>query len=108
MGWVPLGDSLILSIQYIPNLVFHSNHRYNSLKNKVQKNNSQDKRASGISPEETESQRELRVLLEDLANQEDDAELLPKTNASEEEQRRLDGQEVQKRACESFVETRKR
>ncbi|PIK45664.1 putative PERQ amino acid-rich with GYF domain-containing protein 2-like [Apostichopus japonicus] len=57
--------------------------RYNSLKNKVQKNNSQDKRASGISPEETESQRELRVLLEDLANQEDDAELLPKTNASE-------------------------
>ncbi|XP_071851133.1 uncharacterized protein [Apostichopus japonicus] len=82
--------------------------RYNSLKNKVQKNNSQDKRASGISPEETESQRELRVLLEDLANQEDDAELLPKTNASEEEQRRLDGQEVQKRACESFVETRKR
>ncbi|XP_038062603.1 golgin subfamily A member 6-like protein 7 [Patiria miniata] len=82
--------------------------KYKGLKAKLKHANNKDRAASGISTEETDTQREIRDLLEQLDEMECDAELIPSQKKDEEEKKRLDGVEMQKLMLERFSETKKR
>ena len=82
--------------------------KYKGLKSKLKQTNNREKAASGIGTEETEAQREIRELIQQLEEMELDAELIPPQKKDDEEQKRLDGVEMQKLMLERFSETKKR
>ena len=82
--------------------------KYKGLKAKLKLTNNKERAASGISPDETDTQKEIRELLEQLEEMEVDAELIQPQKKDEEEQKRLDGVEMQKLMLERFSETKKR
>ncbi|XP_033096684.1 stress response protein NST1-like [Anneissia japonica] len=76
--------------------------RWAKLRKNLLKKNANEIKASGISPEMSESD----VLVEELINQEDDAEKIELKN--DEEKKKQDGIAMRKQAMETFAETKKR
>ena len=81
--------------------------RVNSLIEKVKDKNRKEKAASGIAVEESDEERKIREIIEDLIQEEEDIEAAPREKGDE-EKKKADGQEMRKQACETFGETRKR
>ena len=81
--------------------------KYKCLKDKLKQKNNKEIAASGISPEETDTEKEIRELIEQLEEMEADAEHIPHAK-EEEENKRLEGVEMQKQMLERYSETKKR
>ncbi|XP_033125109.1 uncharacterized protein LOC117123329 [Anneissia japonica] len=75
--------------------------RWAKLRKNLLKKNANEIKASGISPEMSESD----ILVEELINQEDDAEKIELKN--DEEKKKQDGIAMRKQAMETFAETKK-
>ena len=83
--------------------------RYANLQQKNKRKNAEEKRSSGISPEETPRQAEITSQLEEMAALEEDMEAGVKMDESQkDEQKRIDSLEMRKRLVETFAESSKR
>ena len=82
--------------------------KYRSLATKHRVNGNKERAASGISPEETDIEKEIRELIEQLQEMELDGESITPNNKKEEEQKKKEGVEMQKVMLERFSETQKR
>lgn len=74
---------------------------------KVKVNNRKEEAASGISVEESEEEKKIRESIEQIIQEEEDAEY-QSTDMTSEAKKKLDGAEMRKRACETYGETMKR
>ena len=61
--------------------------RYTTLQNKNNKNNTEERKASGIAPELTPTQAEITNILEDLAQQDEDSEAMVAIKNDEEQKK---------------------
>ena len=82
--------------------------RYTTLQAKNNKNNNEERKASGIAPEPTATQIEIINILEDLQLQDEESENMAAPARNDEEQKKVDGIEMRKRLVETFAETNKR
>ncbi|XP_014674816.1 PREDICTED: inner centromere protein A-like [Priapulus caudatus] len=82
--------------------------KYKALANKQRINDNKEKAASGISPEETEIEKEIRQLIEQLQEMELDGDNIPTQKRDEEEKKKMDGIEMQNVMLERFSETKMR
>ena len=82
--------------------------RYTTLQAKNNKNNNEERKASGIAPEPTATQIEIINILEDLQLQDEESKNMAAPARNDEEQKKVDGIEMRKRLVETFAETNKR
>ena len=81
--------------------------RIHILKDQVKAKNNLEKAASGIAVEETEEEKAIQEAIERMLQEEEDIELAPKERGDE-QKKKVEGEELRKRACGTLGETRKR
>ena len=82
--------------------------KYKALKTKQRINANKERAASGISPEETDLEKEIRELIEQIQEMELDGDSIQPQKRDEVERKKQDGIEMQKVMLERFSETQQR